>query len=53
MPTSLEHGTKYRCRKVNRGACTKYNRSKRERKEKGRGLKECITKREKLNPKTY
>ena len=39
MPTSLEHGPKYRCRKVNRGACTKYNRSKREKRKEGRGFK--------------
>ena len=63
MPTSLEHGLKYRCRKVNRARRTlemKTNgkwhdipntthlREKGGRKE--GGLKEYITKWEKLNP---
>ena len=56
MPISLEHGPKYRCRKVNMGRFTLEMRtngtrhdipiqpSKREREEEGRGLKEYITK---------
>ena len=63
MPTSLEHGPKYRYRKVNRGRHTlqmrtngtwhdlpntTHLREKGERKE--RGLKEYITKRERLDP---
>ena len=63
MPTSLEHGPKYRCRKVNRDVHTlemrmngtwhgipntTYLREKRGRKEED--LKEYITKWEKLDP---
>ena len=63
MPTSLEHGRKYRCMKVNRGRHTlemrmngtqhdipnkTYLREKEEMR-KG-GLKECITKWERLDP---
>ena len=57
MPTSLEHGPKYRCRKVNRGLHTleirkngtRYdipntNHLKEKGKRKERGLKEYITK---------
>ena len=65
MPTSLEHGLKYRCRKVNRGCYTLEMRMNGTRhdipntthlREKGRRkdriLKEYITKRERLDPKT-
>ena len=63
MPTSLEHGPKYRCRKVNIGRHTlemrtngtwndipntTYQKEKGGRKE--RGLKEYITKWERLDP---
>ena len=64
MPTSLEHGLKYRCRKVNRGRHTLKIRTNdtwpdipntthlREKEGwKEGGLKECITKWEKLDPK--
>ena len=62
MPTSLEHGPKYKCRKINRGCHTldmrmigtqhdipntNHLREKGERKE--GGLKEYITKWEKLD----
>ena len=62
MPTSLEHGPKYRCRKGNMGRRTlemrtngtqhdipntNHLREKRGRKEEG--LKEYITKKERLN----
>ena len=62
MPTSLEHGPKYKCRKINRGCHTldmrmndtqhdipntNHLREKGERK--GGGLKEYITKWEKLD----
>ena len=63
MPTSLEHGPKYKCRKVNRGCHTLEMRKNGTQhdipntthlREKGgakeRGLKEYITKWEKLNP---
>ena len=62
MPTSLEHGPKYRCRKVNRGFHTLEMRMNGTRhdipntnhlgergRRKERGLKEYITKTEKLN----
>ena len=63
MPTSLEHGPKYRCRKINRGRHTPeirtngtqhdirnttHLREKWGRKE--RGFKEYITKWKKLDP---
>ena len=61
MPTSLEHGPKYKCRKVNRGRHaletmtngTKYDIPNTDhlREEEGRGLKEYITKGKKLNPR--
>ena len=63
MPTSLEHGPKYKCRKVNRGCHTLEMRANgtwhdipntthlREKGGwKGGGLKEYITKWEKLDP---
>ena len=63
MPTSLEHGLKYRCRKVNRGCYTLEMRMNGTRhdipntthlREKGGakewGLKEYITKWERLDP---
>ena len=62
MPTSLEHGPKYRCRKVNRGRhalemrtngtqhdIPNTNRLREKDGRKESGLKEYITKREKLN----
>ena len=62
MPTSLEHGPKYRCRKINRGRHTLEMRRNgtqydipntthlsREREEEGRGFKEYITQKERLN----
>ena len=65
MPTSLEYGPKYRCRKVNRGCHTLEMRTNgtwhdipntthlREKgRRKDRILKEYITKRESLDPKT-
>ena len=65
MPTSLEHGPKYKCRKVNRGHHTlkmrmdgtwhdilniTHLREKGRRKEGGGGFKEYKTKWEKLDP---
>ena len=63
MPTSLEHGPKYRCRKVNRGFHTlemRTNGTRHDipninhlRENEGRkegGLKEYITKWERLDP---
>ena len=63
MPTSLEHGPKYRCRKVNRGCHTLEMRTNGTRldipntthlRKKGGmkegGLKEYITKWERLEP---
>ena len=65
MPTSLEHGLKYRCRKVNRSHLTLEMRTNGTRydipntthlREKGRRkdgiLKEYITKRERLDSLT-
>ena len=65
MPTSLEHGPKYRCKKVNRSCHTLEMRMNGTQhdipntthlREKGRRkdriLKEHITKRERLDPKT-
>ena len=62
MPTSLEHGLKYRCRKVNRGRHTlemmtngtrhdipNTNHLGEEGRRKEKGLKEYITKWERLN----
>ena len=62
MPTSLEHGPKYKCRKINRGHHTlemrmngtrhdlpNTNHLREKGGEKGRGLKEYITKWEKLD----
>ena len=56
MPISLEHGPKYKCRKINRGHCTleirtngtkhdipNTNQVREKRGEEGRGLKEYIT----------
>ena len=63
MPTSLEHGPKYRCKKVNRGCHTLEMRTNgtwhdisntTHLREKGRReegvLKEYMTKRERLDP---
>ena len=59
MPTSLEHGPKYRCRKVNRGRHTlemttipntNHLREKGRRKE---GAKRAHNQREMLNSKPY
>ena len=62
MPTSLEHGLKYRCRKVNRGRHTLETMTNgtrhdipntshlgEEGRRKEKGLKEYITKWERLN----
>ena len=66
MPTSLEHGPKYRCRKVNRGHHTLEIRTNGTRhnipntthlgekwRRKEKGLKEYITKRKRLNSYIY
>ena len=66
MPTSLEHDPKYRCKNVNRGRLTLEMRTngtwhdipntthlrEKERRRKG-GLKEDITKWERLDPYNY
>ena len=63
MPTSLEHGPKYKCEKTNRGYHTlemrtngiqhdipNTNRLREKREEEERGLKEYITKWQRLDP---